>query len=175
MDELTENKKELMSWVNRLEKVHEKYDLDEDFYKSLKKDIRKGDNRKIISDTQWLISHYVEKPHVQKRLCMHIYYQFEVFQFFNKLDENNKYNFVHWLYQQLRERHNQHIAENGFLYVETGKINHIWFLMEGTLEFVLCPKTKKEVIYHTLGQGSITGWEDLVYALPRRCTKNLND
>ena len=47
--------------------------------------------------------------------------------------------------------------------------------MEGSLEFVLCPKTKREAVYYSLGPGSITGFEDLAYTLPRRCVKALND
>lgn len=120
-----------MSWVNRLDKVHEKYGLEEDFYKQLKKDIRRGDNRKLISDTQWLISHYVEKPHVQKRLCQTIYSQFEVFPFFFHLDELQKYDFIHWLYLQLSEKNASHVPDNKFLFYESQRLNHVWFLMEG--------------------------------------------
>lgn len=40
---------------------------------------------------------------------------------------------------------------------------------------MLCPSTKKEEVYYQLTDGSITGFEGMVYGLPRKVVKKLND
>lgn len=39
---------------------------------------------------------------MQKKLSQIVYKQFDVFVFFNRLENERKYEFIHWLYQRFK-------------------------------------------------------------------------
>lgn len=88
--------------------------------------IKKGRVAKKITDAQWLIQRYEEKPHMQRKLCELVYKQFESFIFLREIDER-KPQFIHWLY--LRFTNVEHPIKDKYVYQEnTSRATQLLFV-----------------------------------------------